>query len=411
MAPCKRQVKAKRHLVCDDCHSWVDFALSGCTKSWTETKEEGFTFQCVGCWKVKGLEKEVARLVDIVKGMEMRISKETDGMERDDRERVGNTVRLKEQSSGNKSSGNKTEERRLRGGKVIGGEENGRSTAGNVTGVKVTGEKVTVEKEVGGKKRRERREGNAMGGKMTGRKEVRVHVTEEKSGGMMTGGKVTRETASRKNGTDKIVTGEQKTGEQDYNQTDGNRRKSYSEAVIEGAMRKERVFMGDSIMRKTDKTLSEGEDVVVCLPGAKIEHVTERVEKVLGHGKGGSILVHVGTNNADREGTSGIVQKYRQLVKKLKKTRVEQIILSGILPVMGGRGPTYRNCKRMAINALVEQMCKEEGVGFVDLWGYFVGREDMYMRDGLHLSGKGAAIFSEKLLQSVDSGAGCIYLN
>ena len=36
-----------------------------------------------------------------------------------------------------------------------------------------------------------------------------------------------------------------------------------------------------------------------------------------------------------------------------------------------GRGATFRNFKRMAINALVEQMCEEEGVGFVDLWGYF----------------------------------------
>ena len=33
-----------------------------------------------------------------------------------------------------------------------------------------------------------------------------------------------------------------------------------------------------------------------------------------------------------------------------------------------------------------------------DLWGYFVGKEDMFMRDGLHLSGKGAAVFSENLL-------------
>ena len=45
--------------------------------------------------------------------------------------------------------------------------------------------------------------------------------------------------------------------------------------------------MGDSILRKTDRTLSKGEDVVVCLPGARIEHVTERVENVLGHGQGG----------------------------------------------------------------------------------------------------------------------------
>ncbi len=98
-------------------------------------------------------------------------------------------------------------------------------------------------------------------------------------------------------------------------------------------------------------------------------------------------------------------------MRKLQKTRVEQVILSGILPVMGGRGATYRNCKRMAINVLVEQMCDEEGVGVTDLWGYFVGMEDMYMRDGLHLSGKGAAVFSENLLRSVDSGTGCIYLN
>ena len=120
-------------------------------------------------------------------------------------------------------------------------------------------------------------------------------------------------------------------------------------------------------MRKTNKTLSKGEYVVVCLPGARIEYVTEREENTLGHGQGGSILVHVWTNNADREVTTSIMQIYKQLVGTLKKTRVEQIILSGILPVMRGRGATYRKCKRMAINALEEQMCEEEGVGFIDL--------------------------------------------
>ena len=171
------------------------------------------------------------------------------------------------------------------------------------------------------------------------------------------------------------------------------------------------MFMGDSILRKTDRTLSKGEDVVVCLPRARIEHVTERVENVLGHGQGGSILVHVGTNNADRDGTTRIVKRYIELVETLKKTRVEQIILSGILPVMRGRGTTFRNCKRMAINGLLEQMCEEEGVGVVDLWGYFVVKEDIYMRDGLHLSGKGAAVFSENLLRSMDNGTGCHFLN
>ena len=101
MAPCKRQVKARRHLACDHCHSFVDFALSGCTKSWAEIMEEDFTFQCKGCWKVECLTAELARLTVIVKGMEMRITKETDGRGR------------KEQCSDKKD-----EDRRLRGGRA-----------------------------------------------------------------------------------------------------------------------------------------------------------------------------------------------------------------------------------------------------------------------------------------------------
>ena len=62
------------------------------------------------------------------------------------------------------------------------------------------------------------------------------------------------------------------------------------------------------------------------------------------------------------------------------------------------------------INALVEQMCEEEGVGFVGALCW-EGGHVREVRDGLHLSGKGAAVFSENLLQSTDSGTGCNYLN
>ena len=93
---------------------------------------------------------------------------------------------------------------------------------------------------------------------------------------------------------------------------DGERRNTYSAAVIDGCERISTIYVGDSIVRKTDKRLGKGKDVVllvVCLPGARIEHVTERVEKIMGRGKGGTILVHVGTNNADKEGTTAIVDK------------------------------------------------------------------------------------------------------
>ena len=71
--------------------------------------------------------------------------------------------------------------------------------------------------------------------------------------------------------------------------------------------------------------------------GATIEHVTQIVEHIMGRGNGGSIPVLIGTNNADKEGTTPIVEKYSYLLKKTKQARVGQIILSDTLPVFGGR--------------------------------------------------------------------------
>ena len=271
--------------------------------------------------------------------------------------------------------------RKLRGGKVTGRKETGRKgTGGKTTGVKERGVGETGRKEKGV---------GETGGKTTGVKERGVGETRAKE--WEVGETGAKETGGKGSG---------------QNVMEGIERESYSAAVIEGVRKRVRVFVGDSIVRKTDRVLNKGDDVVVCLPGAKIEAITERVKNIVGSGKGGSVLVHVGTNNVEREGTTAIVRKYRQLVRTLKQTRVEQVILSGILPVMGRRGHKYRNCREMAINMFVQKLCREEEVGFVDLWGSFVGRTDMYMKDGLHLSGKGAAVFADKLSAAVDSDMG-----
>ena len=95
-----------------------------------------------------------------------------------------------------------------------------------------------------------------------------------------------------------------------------------------------------------------------------------------GKRKWGSILVHVGSNNADKDGTTAIVEKYRNLLKKTKQARVGQIILSGMLPVFGNTIRGYRNSKRMAVNGMVKRHCREEEVGYVDMWDSFVGKEE-----------------------------------
>ena len=380
MAPCKRQLKATRHLSCGSCSNWVDFVKSGCEKSWAEVQADSFSFECRGCTKMKELEVELEELRLLVVAMVGReqggCASSSGGGTVDDK--VGKDTRYARESSPQTG-------RKLRGGKETGCRETGR---------KETGRKGT-------------------GGKTTGAKEMGVGETGGKEKGVgETGGKTTTGVKEREVGETRAKewevgdTGAKETGGKGCDVMEGIERKSYSAAVIEGVRKRARVFVGDSIVRKTDTVLNKGDDVVVYLPGAKIEAITERVKNIVGSGKGGSVLVHVGTNNVEREGTTAIVRKYRQLVRTLKQTRVEQVILSGILPVMGRRGHKYRNCRGMAIKMLVQKLCREEEVGFVDLWGSFVGRADMYMKDGLHLSGKGAAVFADKLSAAVDSDLG-----
>ena len=333
MAPCKRQLKATRHLICGSCSNWVDFVKSGCEKSWAEVQADSFSFECRGCTKMKELEvelEELKLLVVAIVGREQGDCASSSGGGRVDDKLEKDTRDARESSP--------QPGRKLRGGKVTGRRETGRKgTGGKTTGVKERGVGETGGKEKGV---------GEMGGKTTGVKERGVG---EKGVGEK-GGKTTVVKERR--------VGETRANEWEVGETGGkgSGQKSYSAAVIEGVRKRARVFVGDSIVRKTDRVLNKGDVVVVCLPGAKIEAIPERVNNTVGSGKGGSVLVHVGTNKVEREGTTAIVRKYRQLVRTLKQTRVEQVILSGILPVMGRRGHKYRNCRGMAINMLVQKL-------------------------------------------------------
>ena len=69
MAPCKRQLKATRHLIFGSCSNWVDFVKSGCEKSWAEVRADSFSFECKGCTKMKELEVELEELRLLVVAM------------------------------------------------------------------------------------------------------------------------------------------------------------------------------------------------------------------------------------------------------------------------------------------------------------------------------------------------------
>ena len=407
-----------RHLVCGNCASWIQHENSGCEKKWADTRVEGFVFTCKGCTEVAALAKEVDGLKQMVEDMKEMVAGlrfEDKGAEtgsrvtttgvNQDREEAAGKNRTEEMVTGVDDEGViRTEERKeiCAGATLMATHaytRNSESPLGKeidlqqwdtliFKGEHAENEHWRLVEDINGQ----------VGYAPAAFLMVILDTTAEEE-----------ESSATKKGLENSTDENQIGG---WVGQEGERRKSYSAAVIDGIKRNSRIYVGDSIVRKTDTRLSKEEDVVVCLPGARIEHVTERVEKIMGRGKGGTILVHIGTNNADKEGTTTIVDKYRKLLKKTKEARVEQIILSGILPVFGNRIDGYRNSKRMAINGMVKRLCKEEDVGYVDLWDSVVGKEGMYARDGLHLSGKGAAVFAEGLSGAVASGLGKVrYLN
>ena len=420
MGQSKRKVVpvASRHLVCLNGRSWVDFKSSGCGKTWAETRGESFSFTCKGCTEVTVLVKEVEGLKQMVEDMMRKVTRmrfEDKGEETESRVTKTGPNQEREEAAGNfrteKTITGVEDEGEIR-------TEERKDICSGATLMATHAYTRNPENPIG--KEIDLQQWDTLVFKGEHAENEHWRLVEDRYGQVGYAPAaflvVILDTTAEEEESDATKKGQENSTED--NQIggrigqDGERWKSYSAAVIDGIKRNTTIYVGDSIIRKTDSRLSKGEDVVVCLPGARIEHVTERVEKIVGRGNGGTILVHVGTNNTVKEGTTAIVEKYRKLLKKTKPARLGQIILSGILPVCGNRIQGYRNSKRMAVNGMVERLCKEEDVGYVDMWDSFVGNEELYFRDGLHLSGKGAAVLAEGLSGAVASGLGKVrYLN
>ena len=88
---------------------------------------------------------------------------------------------------------------------------------------------------------------NETGGEDTGAKAPGAQYSQE------TGGKGDMLMDERE--MDSMLPGDTTAGQ---NATEGIRRKSYSEIVIEGVRRRARVFAEDSMVRKTDRALNKG---------------------------------------------------------------------------------------------------------------------------------------------------------
>ena len=168
MALCKRQVKAKRNLICSSCDSWIDYAKFGCVNSWAEVQADDFHFVCRGCTTVKCLQEQVIELRRMILMMTEQGETEVNRGGENDESRGGET----EESRGGEteeSRGGETEE--SRGGMT---EEN-KESSGNVR------EKAGKKKKDDRRQRMQQKRGKRVSGEgLPGGKTVKVDDRRER---------------------------------------------------------------------------------------------------------------------------------------------------------------------------------------------------------------------------------------
>ena len=151
------------------------------------------------------------------------------------------------------------------------------------------------------------------------------------------------------------------------------------------------ILVGDSLVRHQDEEFCKKgpRRRHFCYPGKKIEDITERVGDLVTNSSEKTVFAYfVGTNNVRNGRSEEILKKYKTLINKLQESRRRSVIC-GLIPRYDVDSVTIS--RMMGINTRVQDLCKKEGVMFVDVWDHFNKDRSLYGKDGLHLSSVGKA--------------------
>ena len=152
---------------------------------------------------------------------------------------------------------------------------------------------------------------------------------------------------------------------------DRERRKSYSAAVIDWNQ-----YVGESIVRKTDSTLNKDKDIVVCLPGARIEHVTERIQRIMGRGHGGTLTGSHRDEQRSHGGNKRDIEEIQGSTEGDEGSKGWTDYLIRDFTSVWNQEPRIQKYEEDGSQRDGRlQLCREEEVGFVDLWDSFVGKK------------------------------------
>ena len=146
------------------------------------------------------------------------------------------------------------------------------------------------------------------------------------------------------------------------------------------------------------------------ISGDKCPGVLNRLSTVT-QGHPAMVFLMIGVNDmAAGVGTDTIVMNIREIVQRIKEESPNtQIYVQSVLPTndcydrFGDH--TSRWPQVAEINALLQPLAQEEGVGYVDLYSHFANEEGKmnpdYSNDGLHINGEGYKLWRRVIEETV----------
>jgi hypothetical protein len=125
------------------------------------------------------------------------------------------------------------------------------------------------------------------------------------------------------------------------------------------------LVMGASLVKGIGRKLETNTHIVTAIGkgGAKIEDITNDVGMLEGK-EHRHLVVMVGTNNIQKEGSETVLKKFKDLIEKCKQVRNRKVTVIAIPKRLDLTG--FQESRRLGVNERLEKMCREKGVEFLE---------------------------------------------
>ena len=125
-----------------------------------------------------------------------------------------------------------------------------------------------------------------------------------------------------------------------------------------------------------------------CFSGAGISKITNEIDNIFKQPSKAMAVIKVGSNDVERLNVAEFMNKYKELIKKLK-TKVQEITIIGMLPRRFAGRKFFHNAPYL--NKKLQDLSQDENIGFANFWNNFMYENHLYGRDGVHLNQVGNA--------------------